>query len=132
MTKIEQINVRYVPKELRSGVLYVSEEFSIAVHLCPCGCGSKIKTPLGQTEWKLKMTSDGPSLYPSVGNWQLSCQSHYWIRRGKIMWSNKWSPSQILAGRCVEEKRREHYYDSLYPQKQGGIKRLLRWLKELF
>jgi hypothetical protein len=68
--------VRYIPAELRPGVLYVSKEFSIAVHLCACGCGTKIRTPLGPTEWSVKKTAKGPTLDPSVGNWQEPCQSH--------------------------------------------------------
>ena len=35
--RIELQRVRYMPKDLNTGVLYVSEEFSTAAHLCPCG-----------------------------------------------------------------------------------------------
>ena len=67
--KVELQRVHYMPKEIKSGVLYVSEEFDIAMHLCPCGCGSKIKTPLGPTEWSFEATTSGPSLRLSIGNW---------------------------------------------------------------
>ena len=97
--KIELQRVHYMPKELKPGVLYVSEEFGAAAHLCACGCGSKIRTPLGPTEWALEETDSGPTLRPSVGNWQQACQSHYWIYRGEIVWSVKWTPEQIAAGR---------------------------------
>ena len=83
----EMQRVHYMPKELRPGVLYVSEEFDIAMHLCACGCGSKVKTPLGPTEWSVEETKSGPSLRPSVGNWQQACQSHYWINRGEVRWA---------------------------------------------
>lgn len=82
--KIDQQRVHYMPKELKPGVLYVSVEFGIAVHLCACGCGSKIRTPLGPTEWAVEETRSGPTLRPSVGNWQHACQSHYWKRWGKL------------------------------------------------
>src|SRR5271165_7625051 len=68
--KVEMQRVHYMPKELNPGVLYVSEEFDIAMHLCACGCGSKVKTPLGPTEWSVEETKSGPSLRPSIGNWQ--------------------------------------------------------------
>src|ERR1700688_876820 len=42
-----------MPKELRQAVLYVADEFDIAMHLCACGCGSKVKTPPGPTEWSV-------------------------------------------------------------------------------
>ena len=60
-----------MPQDLRPGVLYVSEEFGAAAHLCACGCGEKVSTPLGPTEWSLEETGGGPTLRPSVGNWQL-------------------------------------------------------------
>src|SRR5438046_3132314 len=111
--KFKLQHVHYMPTELTPGVLYVSEEFGIAIHLCACGCGSKIKTPLGPTEWSVEQTKSGPSLRPSVGNWQETCQSHYWITRGEIRWADKWTPEQIAAGRRSEEERRRAYCDAL-------------------
>lgn len=108
--KFELKKVRYIPAELQPGVLYVSREFGIAVHLCACGCGSKIRTPLGPTEWSVTNTKKGPSLYPSVGNWQEVCRSHYWIREGEVRRSDGWSPEQISAGRQDEERRRSAFY----------------------
>src|SRR5258706_1745323 len=97
--KFELQRVHDMPNELKPGVLYVSEEFDTAAHLCACGCGSKIRTPLGPTEWSVEQTDSGPSLYPSVRNWQQACQSHYLIHRGEIRWAAKWTPEQIDARR---------------------------------
>lgn len=130
--KIELQYVYYMPQELKPGVLYVSKEFGSAAHLCPCGCGSKIRTPLGPTEWSLKETEGGPSLYPSVGNWQLECQSHYFIRHGEIIWCDTWTPEQIAAGRRNEEERSYSYYQTLYHRRGGLVRRFWRWLKNLF
>ena len=124
--------VQYVPKELKPGILYVAQEFDIAVHLCACGCGSKVTTPLGPTEWTVKETASGPSLYPSVGNWQLACQSHYWIDGGEIRWAKKWTPDQIARGRKLEEERRRSYYDALERKRGGLLRRLWYWAKSLF
>ena len=129
--KIELQRVHYMPKELRPGVLYVSEEFGAAAHLCACGCGSKIRTPLGPTEWAFEETKSGPTLRPSVGNWQHACQSHYWIYQGEIVWSGKWTPEQIAAGRRGEERRRHAYYDALDRQRGGILRRFWRWVKTL-
>jgi len=130
--KFELQRVQYMPQELKPGVLYVSEEFGIAIHLCACGCGSKIKTPLGPTEWSVKDTKSGPTLRPSVGNWQEKCHSHYWITRGDIVWVEKWTPEQIASGRHYEEERRRAYYDDLDRKRSGTMQRLWRWLKDLF
>jgi len=108
--KIKLQHVHYMPNQLKPNVLYVSEEFGTAAHLCVCGCGTKIRTPLGPTEWQLKETKSGPSLYPSIGNWQQACQSHYWIKRGEIIWSEKWTQEQINIGRHYEQARRRRYY----------------------
>lgn len=122
--------VRYMPKELLGGVLYVSEEFLTAPHLCACGCGAKIRTPLGPAEWSVEQGPLGPTLWPSVGNWQQGCRSHYWLRNGEVEWGDAWSPAQIAAGREHEEARRRAYYDSLYPV--GRFSRLRKWMGWLF
>ena len=109
-----------MPKELEPGVLYVSEEFETAAHLCACGCGSKIRTPLGPIGWSFDETPAGPSRSPSIGNWQQPCQSHYWIHRGELVWSGQWTPEQIEAGRRREHERRVAYYDDLYYTRHGN------------
>lgn len=130
LIKIKLQYVTYMPKELQAGVLYVSEEFGAVAHLCPCGCGSKIRTPLGPTEWSLSVTNRGPSLFPSIGNWQIPCKSHYWIKDGKIIWAGQWTPEQIAAGRRKEKERRHTYYDNL--KQHGILQRFKNWIKKLF
>ena len=94
--------------------------------------GSKVKTPLGPTEWSVEETKSGPSLRPSVGNWQQACQSHYWIDRGEIIWAAKWTPGQIAAGHRHEDERRRAYYDAPDRKRGGLLQRVWRWLKGLF
>lgn len=130
--KISLKRVLYMPKQLEPGVLYVSEEFGAAAHLCACGCGAKVNTPLGPTDWSIKETADGPSLYPSVGNWQQPCQSHYWIHRGEIRWADKWTPEEIAEGRRGEEERHRAYYGALDSQREGRLQRFWRWVKSSF
>jgi len=130
--KIKLQRVHYMPKDLEAGVLYVSEEFGAAAHLCPCGCGSKIRTPLGPTDWSFEETALGPTLYPSVGNWQQACQSHYWIYQGKVIWADQWTPGQIEAGRQSEESRRRAYYEELNSHSNGLLSRFWNWFKSLF
>jgi hypothetical protein len=129
--KIKLQKVAYMPKQLEAGVLYVAEEFGAAAHLCPCGCGSKVRTPLGPTEWRLEETPNGPTLDPSVGNWQLACKSHYWIQDGEINWAEKWTPRQIKRGRAFEQARRERYYDST-THNRSRARRMLDKLMRIF
>lgn len=126
--KFELRKVQYMPAKLESGILYVAEEFKAAAHLCACGCGSIVRTPLNR--WTLVETENGPSLDPSIGNWQERCQSHYWIQRGHVRWAPKWSPEQVAAGRLREQQRLRAYLDA---RKHAGIMRKFwRWLKSLF
>jgi hypothetical protein len=121
-----------MPKELKQGILYVSNEFDTAAHLCACGCGVKIRTPLGPTEWSFEEEDAGPTLYPSIGNWQHDCQSHYFITKGEIIWSEKWTPEQINSGRKNEEERRHQYYNRLYGNNKNWLITFWEWLKRLF
>ena len=130
--KIRLQRVHHMPKSLTSGVLYASEEFGTAAHLCACGCGTKIRTPLGPTEWKLEETNSGPSLYPSIGNWQLPCKSHYWIKRGEIIWSEEWTPEKIAAGLRYEQSRRGAYYSSNNKHDERPPLSFWSWLRYLF
>ena len=129
--KIKLQHVHFMPNVLKPGILYVSEEFDAAAHLCACGCGSKIRTPLGPTEWALKEKGDIPTLYPSIGNWQQACQSHYWIYKGVVIWSGSWSAEQIAEGNRRTEERRSAYYDTIH-QHDGTLRKIWRWIKELF
>lgn len=128
MTSLTLKRVHYMPKELALGILYVSEEFDVAGHLCACGCGNKVMTPLGPTEWSFTDTPSGPSLWPSIGNWQVPCKSHYWIAGGRIVWSDTWSPEQVERGRRMEEDHRREYYESRMPNEEVAGARIKRWL----
>jgi len=131
MTTFRLQRVHYMPKELEEGVLYASEEFGAAAHLCACGCGSKIRTPLGPTEWSLVETPDGPTLSPSVGNWQKPCRSHYVIHGGEVHWAADWTDAQVRTGRRGEEQRRQEYYETIY-RENSVLARIWRWIKKLF
>jgi len=119
-----------MPKALEPGVLYVAEEFEVAGHLCACGCGNKVMTPLGPAEWSFEEVKGEPTLRPSIGSWQLPCQSHYWIIGGEVRWSDKWSPAQIERGRQDEEVRLRAYFDER-KAKPKGLAALWHWIKDL-
>lgn len=123
--------VKYVPNELQPRVLYVADEFDIAVHLCACGCGTKVTTPLGPTEWRVTDANGGPTLVPSIGNWQLPCRSHYVITGGTVLRAGQWSEERIKAGRNAEQHRREAYYAARAHDRKWWV-RLGKWLRGLF
>jgi hypothetical protein len=125
------IKVQYMPAALEPGVLYLAEEFGSVAHLCACGCGAVVRTPLDESEWSLEETAEGPSLHPSIGNWQEPCQSHYWIIRGRVIWAPQWNAEQIEAGRNREQERRVRYYKALARKRPSRPSRASNYLSLL-
>lgn len=128
LKRLELHRVDEMPAILELGRLYVSEAFGTAAHLCACGCGSKVRTPLGPTEWAVRETPGGVSLWPSVGNWQRPCRSHYVIDQGEVIWCTQWSDAAVLAGRKAEAQRRISHYEQV---NRGRWSVPLRWLLRL-
>lgn len=102
--------VEFVPDELKERTLYVSMQYKTVVHLCCCGCGRQVVTPLAPTAWKLTFDGVSISLWPSIGSWSLPCQSHYIIDSGKVVWAERWPKEWIDAGRAAEARSRAAYY----------------------
>lgn len=75
-----------IPDRLEDGMLYVSLEHDAMMHLCACGCGKEVSTPLGPTDWRLTWDGASISLSPSVGSGGLACRSHYLIDRNAVRW----------------------------------------------
>lgn len=124
-----------MPTQLDEGVLYVSTRFRTAAHLCACGCGSKIVTPIRPPKWSFTYDGETISLWPSVGNWQKPCQSHYIIRKNRIDWAQTWTDEEIAEGRARDQAALRSYHspsangrttDQLTPTRRSG-----RWLKRV-
>lgn len=104
--------VEFIPdhRQLQDGTIYVSILYAIAVHKCCCGCGEEVVTPLSPNGWQLTFDGETISLYPSIGNWDLPCRSHYWIRQDRVQWAPKWSQKEINSQRTYEtQKHKQHY-----------------------
>ena len=102
--------VEFVPDRLEPDTVYVSTEYATVVHDCLCGCGSRVVTPLAPTEWWMTYDGDTISLAPSIGNWSFVCQSHYVIRRGKVIWLRRMSRASVDAGRDRDRRDKQAYY----------------------
>jgi len=112
MTKVERLGhefVERIPERLEEGVLYVSILYATAMHLCACGCGREVVTPLTPTDWEIAFNGETVSLSPSIGNWSFQCQSHYWIRRGRVRWARWMSREEIERSRERDRRRKERY-----------------------
>lgn len=105
--------IELVPDVLEDGVLYISIEYCSAIHKCPCGCGNEVVTPLSPTDWELTFNGKSVSLYPSIGNWNFKCKSHYWIIKNEVKFARKWSDKEIDLGRKIDAKKKQKYYKKL-------------------
>lgn len=105
-----------IPETLQSHTLYVTADGDVAGHLCACGCGREVITPLSPTDWSVTFGRHGASLSPSIGNWAFPCRSHYFIWGGAVVWARDMSEAAIAEGRCLDKARKQNYYEQL-----GGV-----------
>jgi Family of unknown function (DUF6527) len=85
MMRTKRLQHRFVetmPEMIEPGILYVSMEYATAAHRCCRGCGEEVVTPFSPAQWQMTFKADAVSLHPSIGNWNLRCRSHYFVREG--------------------------------------------------
>ena len=129
--------VEFVPEELAEGHLYVSLAYGTVVHLCCCGCGEQVVPPLTPKDWQLTYDGESVSLSPSIGNWSFACRSHYWIRRGRVVWARKWTDREVAAARSGKVSRIETPSEPARTETKSGrlevirrqFSRLLKWVR---
>lgn len=133
MTRINLLQhefVNYIPDALNDGVLYVSIPFATVVHKCCCGCGNEVVTPLDPTDWKMTFDGKSVSLCPSIGNWSLICQSHYWIDRNQVQWARRLSKFEIKTDRALDRFRKARRggdaWMSFWRSLHGRLRRIVR------
>lgn len=114
-TQLEHCFVEYIPERLDSGVLYISMEYATAAHRCCCGCGKEVITPFTPTDWSMTFNGETVSLSPSIGNWNFSCRSHYFIRHGQVIEASTWDDEQIKSNRRKDKVVKASYYSKLEP-----------------
>lgn len=143
MLKIKKLKnhfIRNIPREIDTGVLYISMEYATAVHSCCCGCGDRVVTPLSPTDWKMSFDGESVSLTPSVGNWNSACRSHYIIRQNVVVEAGSWNDDRIKAERKRDKLAKAHYYQSkvendfVIPnsEKESSIIKESSWSKKLW
>ena len=98
-----------IPEDIEEGILYVSFTYWTTAHRCACGCGQKVVLRLSPKHWAITLNGESVSMYPSVGNWQLPCRSHYWIEEGRVLHARRWSDAEILRNRSVTKGRRTSF-----------------------
>lgn len=122
--EIDHQFVEVLPAQLDPGTLYVSGNHNIVAHLCCCGCGREVVTPLGPAGWTLRY--DGRvSLTPSIGNGAYDCKSHYVIDASHVRWLPNVTPEQHLRAQSRDQEAAQHL-------NQSWLDRAKRTLGDLF
>ena len=92
------------PEQPEPGSFYYSEDFRSSLHLCACGCGQSVVLPIKPAGWQMEVARAAVSLYPSVGNREFDCKSHYLIRDGVVIWLANMSEREVAASRQRDEQ----------------------------
>jgi hypothetical protein len=120
---LEHRFVERIPRVLDQGVLYISMEYATAAHSCACGCGEEVMTPFTPTDWKMTFDGETVSLWPSVGNWQLACRSHYVIEKGRVIRARSWTQRQIASEQSRDKAAKARHYgrsNAMLPPSTSG------------
>ena len=123
MKMLQHRFVNNIPEHIEDGILYISMEYSTAIHKCVCGCGNEVVTPFSPTDWRLTFDGKTVSLHPSIGNWNFDCQTHYWIVNNKILYAGKWSKEEVKKGRKKDKKLKHRYYKGDLHNPTSSVKR---------
>ena len=132
-----------VPRRLAEGRLYVSLRYRTVAHLCACGYGVEVNTPLHPTGWAITYDGVNVSLRPSVGNWSEDCGSHYIIDKNRVRWARSWSRAEILEERSTRRDDIRTYHSdeaggeaglggrdlALAGEPRGRVERVVAWLR---
>jgi hypothetical protein len=108
--RVDHEFVAFIPEQLKEGRVYVSIPYATASHLCLCGCGQKVVTPLSPAGWKLTFDGETVSFHPSIGNWSFKCQSHYWIKSNRVQWAGRLTGDEIAHNRAHDRAVRQTHY----------------------
>lgn len=120
-TRLKHQFVTHLPAPLEPGVLYISIEYATVAHLCCCGCGTEVVTPLTPTDWKMTFDGESISLWPSVGNWNDACRSHYVIERGQVIAAPAWSDQRIEAEWWRDRAAKERHFAMRGESRTDGL-----------
>ena len=117
-------------------VLYISMDYATAAHSCCCGCGEQVVTPFTPHDWQMTFDGETISIWPSIGNWDYACHSHYVVRRSRVIEADPWSDEEIGAGRVKDREAKKRFYSmaadqvpAAMPQPADKLQRVLSRIK---
>lgn len=88
--------VERLPKVLREGIVYHSEEYEIGALLCACGCGHRVSLLVPDSH-QIHSESGLATIRPSIAVCDAPCKSHYYISGGRVEWLPAFSREMAKA-----------------------------------
>jgi hypothetical protein len=89
----EVVRLAEIPDKLKVSCVYIIGEngniWTIGF-VCPCGCGDTIQLNAlisVRPRWRVEKF-DPVTIFPSIRR-TVGCKSHFFIRRGKVIWANE-------------------------------------------
>ena len=128
--------VEYIPaegKDLLPGVVYISMKHRTVVLRCPCGCGQLSEFVLDPIRFRITYDGKSVTFDPSIGNSNLKCRSHFWIRENQIRWCapmQGWATRQAgkrESARALEERKANQA--NAKTRIKGFLRGLKKWRK---
>ena len=121
--------VEYIPtagEDLISGIIYISMKHNMVVHRCPCGCGQLSEFMLDPIRFRMEYDGRSVTFYPSIGNSNLRCRSHYWIRENQIQWCTPMKDWETMRAQRRELSRALAVREAEGSNRKRGIGRMWR------
>ncbi|WP_366526387.1 DUF6527 family protein [Ferrimicrobium sp.] len=119
VNSIEPIFFDVIPAELQPAKLYISIEYGAVLHLCCCGCGRTVSTPLSPAQWRITYDGQSVSLHPSVESDGFACESHYVIQNNRVEWVERLPKQSAQSRRLADHRAVESYFEDRTSAKNG-------------
>lgn len=122
-----------IPKPLKSGVVYHSEEFEVGALLCACGCGHRVSLLVPDSH---QITSEGgmATVRPSIAVCDAPCKSHYCIIAGQVEWLPAFSGAQaasVMRGQIARHAARDAKPQSWLGRVRAAVVRVFNGLRSM-
>lgn len=119
-----------LPPQVGSFEFHYSRRFEMAALSCACGCGHRVMLNL-LDQHHLLIEGGLPTITPSILVSDAPCLSHFFIRRGRVVWAQQWS--QKTVDKVMKSQVRRHVeQDKKRKPKPFFLRRCVDWLTSWF
>lgn len=119
-----------LPAQVGPFEFHYSRRFEMAALACACGCGHRVMLNL-LDQHQLTIEGGLPTVSPSILVSDAPCLSHFFLRRGRVEWAEKWSKKTVDS--VMQSQVRRHLeQDEMRKPKPSFLRRCADWLRSWF